>query len=264
MENVLKKIVEKKKEKLLILKKKYTEDYLISEIKKINNTQDFKKKLINNLKKKTISIIAEIKKASPSAGVINENFNHTEIAKKYYENGATCLSVLTEEDFFKGSLDHIKDIKKIYEIPILCKDFFIDTYQVLLAKNAGADCILIILSALEIDKAREIYEFAKKQGLSILIEVHTREEAELALTFKDAIIGINNRNLKTLKVSIDTTIDLYNILKNHKNPLVCESGIINKDDINFIISKTGIKNFLIGESLLKSNSIEKKLIELLK
>ena len=104
----------------------------------------------------------------------------------------------------------------------------------------------------------------KKQGLSILIEVHTREEAELALTFKDAIIGINNRDLKTLKVSIDTTIDLYNILKNHKNPLVCESGIINKDDINFIISKTGIKNFLIGESLLKSNSIEKKLIELLK
>ena len=264
MENVLQKIIEKKKEKLLILKKKYTEDYLLSEIKKVNNDQDFKKKLINNFEKNAISIIAEIKKSSPSAGLINKNFNHIEIAKKYYENGAACLSVLTEEDFFKGSLDHIKDIKKIYKIPVLCKDFFIDTYQVLLAKNAGADCILIILSALEINKAKEIYEFAKKHGLSTLVEVHTLKEAELALTFKDAIIGINNRDLKTLKISLNTTIDLHNILKNHKNPLVCESGIVNKDDINFVISKTGIKSFLIGESLLKSNSIEKKLAELLK
>ena len=264
MENVLKKIIEKKKEKLVIFKKQYTEKYLYSQINEIKNFQDFKKKLQKNYKKNTISIIAEIKKASPSTKIFNKNFNHIEIAKKYIENGAACLSVLTEEDFFLGNMNHIKDIKNIYTIPILCKDFFIDLYQVLLAKSFGADCILIILSALEIAKAREIYEFSKQQGLSTLIEVHTQKEAELALTFNDAIIGINNRNLKTLKVSLNTTVDLFKILKDHKSPLVCESGIKDKSDIDFIIKKTGIKNFLIGESLLKSNVIEDKLHELLK
>jgi len=264
MENVLQKIIEKKKEKLLILKKKYTEDYLLSEIKKVNNDQDFKKKLINNFEKNAISIIAEIKKSSPSAGLINKNFNHIEIAKKYYENGAACLSVLTEEDFFKGSLDHIKDIKKIYKIPILCKDFFIDTYQVPLAKSFGADCILIILSAVDEHLAKDLYQAALNLNMSVLVEVHSEKESELALSFDKSIIGINNRNLKTLEISLETSISLFKILKSHKNPLVSESGIHSSDEIKFISEKTDIKSFLVGESLLTSDNIPLKLKNLLK
>ena len=136
--------------------------------------------------------------------------------------------------------------------------------EVPLAKSFGADCILIILSALEKNQAKEIYEASRELNLSTLIEVHDTKEAEFALTFNDSIIGINNRNLKTLEVSLNTTIDLFNVLKECKNPLVSESGIRNKSDINFILKKTGIKNFLVGESLLKSSSIKKGLKELLK
>ena len=182
-----------------------------------------------------ISIIAEIKKASPSAGIIVKNFNSLNIAKLYVENGASCLSVLTEEDFFLGKLQYIKNIKSNYDIPILCKDFFIDPYQVLLAKSFGADCILIILSALDKIIAKDLYQTANDLKISSLIEVHTKEEAELALTFENSIIGINNRNLNNLEVSLNNSITLSKILIHHKNPLISESGINSPEDIKFVI-----------------------------
>ena len=259
MENVLKKIINKKKERIKIYKKEHPENKLFEDIKNINNFIDFKDKIKRRNSERKISIIAEIKKASPSAGEIIKNFNPLNIAKIYIENGASFLSVLTEEDFFLGKLDHIKNIKNNYKIPILCKDFFIDTYQVALAKSFGADCILIILSAVDKVLAKDLCQAANDLNISTLIEVHSEKEAEIALSFKDSLIGINNRNLKTLEVSLNTSVKLSKILNSHQNPLICESGIHSIDNIKFIIDNAGIYNFLIGESLLKSQDIGSKL-----
>ena len=179
----------------------------------------------------------------------------------YIENGVSFLSVLTEENFFLGKLDHIKNIKKKYEIPILCKDFFIDTYQVILAKSFGADCILIILSAVDKELAKDLYQAANDLNISTLIEVHSESEAETALSFEDSLIGINNRNLKTLEITLNTSVKLSKILDSHKNPLICESGIQSPKDIKFILENAKIYNFLIGESLLKSHDIGLKLTQ---
>ena len=146
----------------------------------------------------------------------------------------------------------------------MCKDFFVDTYQIPLAKNFGADCILIILSAVDKLLAKDLYQTANDLNISTLVEVHSKEEAEIALTFEDSLIGINNRNLKTLKVSLDTSVELYKILSQHKNPLVCESGIHTPENLKFVLERTKIYNFLIGESLLKSKDIGSKLKELSK
>ena len=261
MENILKKIVEKKKEKIISLKKNYSINNILENIKNINNFIDFKSKIIKRNIEKKISIIAEIKKASPTAGTLVQNFNPLNIAKLYVENGASFLSVLTEEDFFLGKLDHIRNIKKNHQIPILCKDFFIDTYQVALAKSFGADCILIILSAIDKTLAKDLYQAANDLNISTLIEVHSEKEAEIALSFEDSIIGINNRNLKNLEISLNTSVNLSKILNSHKNPLVCESGIHSHKEIKFIIENANIYNFLIGESLLTSQDIGSKLKE---
>jgi len=259
MNNVLKKIINKKKDKIKIYKREITENKIFRDIKNFKNFTDLKEKIKEQNFKKKISVIAEIKKASPSAGEIVKNFDPINIAKIYIENGATCLSVLTEEDFFLGKLDHIQNIKKKFKIPILCKDFFIDTYQIALAKSFGADCILIILTAVGKILAKDLYQAANNLNISTLVEVHTEKEAEIALNFENSLIGINNRNLETLETSLNTSLNLSKILKSHKNPLICESGINSVDDIKFIIKNTQIQNFLIGESLLKSDDIGKKL-----
>jgi len=259
MENILKKIINKKKERIKVYKKELSENKLFKDIKNINNFSDFKDKIIKRNSEHKISIITEIKKASPSAGEIIKNFNPLNIAKIYIENGASFLSVLTEEDFFLGKLDLIKNIISNYKIPILCKDFFIDTYLVALAKSFGADCILIILSAVDKVLAKDLCQAANDLNISTLIEVHSEKEAEIALSFKDSLIGINNRNLNTLEISLKTSVKLSKILNSHQNPLICESGIHSTDDIKFIIDNADIYNFLIGESLLKSQDIGSKL-----
>ena len=253
MTNVLDKIIQDKKEFLKILKKDNTLNALEAKIKNFNNFLDFKETIVKN---KNVSLIAEIKKASPSAGVLVKNFNHLNIAKMYIENGATCLSVLTEEKHFLGKLDYIKDIKNKFKIPILAKDFFIDPYQIALSKSYGCDCVLLIIAALDDKQADEIYAEALKHKLSVIVEVHDHKEAEIALKYENALIGINNRNLKTLDISINNTISIFEILKNHKGPLISESGIKDENDAKYIYEKTGIKNFLIGESLLKSGNPE--------
>ena len=251
-ENTLANIINIKKQKLNELKKTISIEALIEKIKENKTFLNFKKKIENNIVNNKISLIAEIKKASPSAGTIVHDYNPVEIAKKYYGNRATCLSVLTEENFFQGNLIHIHKIKQKINLPILCKDFFIDPFQVHLAKSYGADAILIILAGVTEKIANELYESALKLNMSVIIEVHTKEEAKNSIKFKDALIGINNRNLKTLKTDMNTTFDIYNILTNHKAPLISESGIKTKDDLLKIAEKTGIKTFLIGESLLKN------------
>jgi len=253
-ENILSNIITKKIERVDALKKKITLDSLNEIIDKNNTFIDFKEKIQNNLIQDKISIIAEIKKASPSAGVIIEDYNPVEIAKIYNDNNVTCLSVLTEEDFFLGNLIHISKIKQKFNLPVLCKDFFIDKFQIPLAKSYGADAILIILAGVSDDLANELYEEALRLNMSVIVEVHTVEEAEKALNFKEALIGINNRNLKTLKTDINTTYDIHNVLLNHQGPLISESGIKTKDELLDLNNKTSIKSFLIGESLLKNLS----------
>ena len=253
MTNILEKIIEDKKESLKLIKKSNSLDSLENKTKEFKAFFDFKEAIQNN---KGISLITEIKKASPSAGIIVKDFNHLNIAEKYIKNGATCLSVLTEEKYFLGNLKQIQDIKKDYKIPILAKDFFIDPYQVALSKSYGCDCILLIISALEGKQIDEIYSEALKKNLSVIVEVHDKKEAEAALKYEKALIGINNRNLKTLDVSINNTISIFEVVKNHKGPLISESGIQNEKDAKYIYDKTGIKNFLIGESLLSSDNLE--------
>ena len=253
-ENILNNIITKKIERIDILKKSTSLDSLNEIIDKNKNFINFKEKIQNNIIQDKISIIAEIKKASPSAGVIIEDYNPVEIAKIYNENNVTCLSVLTEEDFFLGNLIHISRIKEKFNLPILCKDFFIDKFQIPLAKSYGADAILIILAGVSDDLANELYVEALRFNMSVIVEVHTVEEANKALKFKEALIGINNRNLKTLKTDINTTYDIYNVLINHQGPLISESGIKTKDELLDLKNKTSIKTFLIGESLLKNLS----------
>ena len=253
-ENILNNIISKKIERVDTLKKSISLDSLNEIIDKNNTFIDFKEKIQNNIFQDKISIIAEIKKASPSAGVIIEDYNPVEIAKIYNDNNVTCLSVLTEEDFFLGNLIHISKIKQKFNLPVLCKDFFIDKFQIPLAKSYGADAILIILAGVSDDLANELYEEALRLNMSVIVEVHTVEEAEKALNFKEALIGINNRNLKTLKTDINTTYDIHNVLLNHQGPLISESGIKTKDELLDLNNKTSIKTFLIGESLLKNLS----------
>ena len=268
-ENILQNIIKKKEIRVAELKKKKPLESILEHAPDSMNYINFKEIIENNIKENNFSIIAEIKKASPSAGILIENYKPVDIAKIYYKNGATCLSVLTEEEFFLGNLSHIYKIKSLsnpmepsslnnMHIPILCKDFFIDVYQVHLAKYYGADAILIILAGVSDKLADDLYNETLRLNMSVIVEVHTVEEAKRALRFKEALIGINNRDLKTLKTDISTTYDIHDILLNHSGPLISESGIKNKDEVLELSQKTKIKTFLIGESLLKdldNNSI---------
>ena len=262
MTNTLEKIIIDKKNNIEKYKKSFTVEDLKKRISSYKNYLNFKDKLKND----EVSVIAEIKKASPSAGVIVENYDPKVIAKKYLNSGASCLSILTEENYFKGKLEHIDEVKKEVRLPVLCKDFFIDPYQVYLAKSFGADAILIILAAIDEKTAKEIYGVAEKLNMSTIVEVHTDEGAKKALNFKNAIIGINNRNLKTLKTDIKTTYDLHKNLFSHAGPIVCESGIKSEKEVEEIIKKTKINNFLIGESLLKdlnkNQSLLKRIVQI--
>jgi len=251
-EDILKKILDNKKIKINNLKKEINIDSLAQKIDENKTFINFKEKIIKNHKNDKISIIAEIKKASPSAGIIIKDYNPVEIANIYKSNKATCLSVLTEEDFFLGNLIHISKIKQRIDLPILCKDFLFDKFQVHLAKSYGADAILIILAGVSEEEANFLYEEAIELNMTAIVEVHTVEEAKRSLKFNEALIGINNRNLKTLKIDINTTYDIYDVLINHKQPLISESGIKSKEELLDIKNKTKINTFLIGESLLKN------------
>ena len=250
--NVLEKIIKKKIDRIDLLKKLISLKSLNEKIKENKSFINFKDRIQNNIENNKISLIAEIKKASPSAGIIIKNYDPVKIAKIYNNNKATCLSILTEEDYFLGNLIHLSKVKEKIKLPVLCKDFFIDKFQVHLAKNYGADAILIIIAGVSDELANELYEEALKLDMSIIVEVHTVDEAKKALNFKEALIGVNNRDLKTLKINLNTTYDIHDVLINHSGPLISESGIKTKDELLSIKNKTKIKTFLIGESLLKN------------
>ena len=197
------------------------------------------------------AIIAEIKKASPSAGIISEDFNPIQKAKDYEAFGAAALSILTEEDFFLGSIEYLKEVKAITSLPILRKDFMVDEYQIYEAKLMGADCILLIASILSDSQITAFVTLAEELELDYLIEVHDEVELIRVEHFKDAMIGVNNRDLKTFTVDLDNSVRLKHKFE-HSNIFIAESGIKNQDDIDYLKSHQ-IHAFLIGESLMRDS-----------
>ncbi|MDC1110880.1 indole-3-glycerol phosphate synthase TrpC [Gammaproteobacteria bacterium] len=208
-------------------------------------------KFKDHISSKDEAIIAEIKKASPSAGVIKEDFDPTKIAMEYESFGASALSILTEEDFFMGSVEYLKEVKKITSLPILRKDFMIDEYQIYESKLIGADCILLIASILTDQEIEDFISTAEKLELDYLIEVHDENELKRVEHFEDALIGVNNRNLETFEVDLNNSVRLRNTFK-QKNIFIAESGIKSREDMNYL-KMNNIKVFLIGESLMRGS-----------
>ena len=250
--SILKKIVENTRENLKAKKAKLSLEDVKSSLKELDLPRSNFKSSISN---KDEAIIAEIKKASPSAGVISENFNPVEKAKEYESVGAAALSILTEEDFFLGSIDYLKAVKRITSLPILRKDFIIDEYQIYESKLIGADCILLIASILSDLQIEEFVKIAKKLELDYLIEIHDEKELKRVELYKDALIGVNNRNLNTFEVDLDNSIRMKNLFK-EKNIFIAESGIKSIDDINYL-KLHNINVFLIGESLMRGDFFKK-------
>ncbi len=207
-----------------------------------------------------IAIIAEIKKASPSKGLLRENFQPDEIAKSYAANGATCLSVLTDIDYFQGSDAYLQSASAACSLPVLRKDFFIDPYQVYEARVLGADCILLIVSALNDDQLATLAALASELDLDVLIEVHDSEELERALRLDLKLIGINNRNLRTFETNLATTVSLLQQIPGDRI-VVTESGIHNKDHVKYMLDN-GVNAFLIGEAFMRADDPGEKLAQL--
>ena len=248
--NILDEIVANTRAKVSIAKEKVSLDDMISTI---HSTKIVKSKFKASLKDKDQAIIAEIKKASPSVGIIAENFNPVEKAKEYEAFGASALSVLTEEDFFLGNSQFLIDVKAASQLTIIRKDFMIDEYQIYETKLMGADCILLIASVLSDIELTQFVKLAESLELDYLIEVHNEDELKRVEQFENAIIGVNNRNLRTFEINLNNSIDLKSIFFG-KNLFVAESGIKNQSDID-LLKEHDIHVFLIGESLMKGDFV---------
>ncbi len=251
MTSVLKEIYRYKKS--LVSKRKLIkpEKVLIKEIQNMKKTRGFKEKIDNAYKKKQLSIIAEIKKASPSKGIICKHFNPCTIAKNYTDGGATCISILTDEKYFGGKDKDLIDIRAKTSIPILRKDFIVSEYQVYESRAIGSDCILLISNILSKKEIRKFTAIAHEIKLDVIIETHTKKELIDALTLDNVLIGINNRNLNNMKVNINNSIELVDALPKNFN-FICESGINSLEDIKNLLQH-GFKTFLIGEFLMKKS-----------
>jgi indole-3-glycerol phosphate synthase len=208
-----------------------------------------------------IQLIAEVKKASPSKGVIREDFNPVEIARTYARSGASCLSVLTEKKYFQGSLSYLDEIRNAVELPLLRKDFIVDAYQIVEARAAGADAILLIAACLERRQIEDFIGIAKENGLDVLVESHTYQELDRALLAGATLVGINNRDLQRFSVSLQTTLDLLKDIPDDRI-VVSESGIKTRDDV-VKLQQAHVDAILVGESLMREEDVAKKVKELL-
>ena len=249
--NILDEIVAKTKSKLEEKKQGLSLEELSSKID-FENLKETNFKI--SLQNKAEAIIAEIKKASPSAGIISDNFDPVLKSKEYESFGASALSILTEEDYFLGNIEYLKDVKAITSLPILRKDFIVDEYQIYESKLIGADCILLIASILNDEELKNFSEIAERLKLDYIIEVHDEEELQRVKHFSNAIIGVNNRNLKTFDVDISNSVELKKIFEG-ENVFIAESGIKSKKDIEYL-QQHNINVFLIGESLMKGDFFE--------
>ena len=261
MTNILDKILITKKEEIASSKLTKSINDLENDIRNNNDRRPFIESIEDKLIDNDIAIIAEIKKASPSKGIIRANFNPDQIAKSYENGGATCLSVLTDKDYFHGNPSYIKLVKNHCKLPVLRKDFMIDHYQIFESKALGADCILLIVAALELNQMKELESLAADLDMDVLVESHDEHELEKALQLNTKLIGVNNRNLKTFDVSLQTTLNLLKEIPNDKIT-VTESGIFTSQDIN-LMKQHGIYSFLVGEAFMRDDNPGKSLKQLL-
>ena len=257
MNNILNKILVDKKHEVELYKKLFPLSFIIEQIGKIKPARDFKKAISKN----RLTLIAEIKKASPSKGDIVKDFNPEKIAKSYKKVGVDAVSVLTERNYFKGDLEYLKIVRKTINVPILRKDFIIDEYQLYGAKLYGADAVLLICAILTPETLKKFITTARKLKMHVLVEVHSKAELNVALKSGAEIIGINNRNLKTFKVDLKTTEKLIKFIPKNKI-VVSESGIKTREDILYL-KKLEVNAVLIGETLMRSKNIPAKVKELL-
>ena len=258
--DILKKILARKSEEISEHKPKMSEQELKNRADDCPPTRGFTMVIEKTIDEGRAAVIAEIKKASPSKGIICENFDPESIARSYENAGASCLSVLTDVDFFQGSDEHMQSARAACAIPVLRKDFMIDLYQIYESRVLSADCILIIVSALSDMQMKELVGAAQEIGLDILVEVHNREELERGLMLRTPLIGINNRNLHTFETDIKTTISLLPDVF-HDRTVITESGIHSIEHVK-TMRKHGVNGFLVGEAFMSAEDPGKKLQEL--
>lgn len=258
--DILKKILDKKAEEVARRRTGMTIANLEEIAQGVENPRGFYNALQSKVLAKKPAIIAEIKKASPSKGVIRENFQPIAIGQDYAMNGATCLSVLTDKEFFQGSEVYLQMVRERCPLPVLRKDFMIDPYQIFEARALGADCILLIVAALEDSQMHELSDTATKLGMDVLVEVHDAKELQRALTLDTKLIGINNRNLRTFETSLQTTLDLKAGIPEDRL-IITESGIHTHEDVQLMLDND-IYTFLVGEVFMRAESPGQKMKEL--
>lgn len=250
MNDILAKILETKKLEVTTARQMRSESEVLREAKSRKDLRGFARAIEKKIEQGHPAIIAEIKKASPSKGVIREDFNPVAIAESYAAHGAACLSVLTDVQYFQGSYDYLRQARAACSLPVLRKDFMIDPYQIIHARALGADCILLIVAALSRQQLKEFEEVATELGMDVLVEVHDRAELDMALTLNTSLIGINNRNLRTFKTSLNTTLELLEAVPAGKR-VVTESGILGHDDVQ-LMREHHVDAFLVGEAFMRA------------
>ena len=221
-----------------------------SEAETVASARDFVGSLRAKINAGLPAVIAEIKKASPSKGVLRENFDPADIARSYSRHGAACLSVLTDREFFQGDSEYLKQARAACMLPVLRKDFMLEAYQVYEARAIGADCILLIVAALDVPRMQELETIAHSLKMAVLVEAHDTKELELALRLKTPLIGINNRNLRTFETRLDTTLQLIKLIPGERI-VITESGILKPQDVQ-LLRENGIQCFLVGEAFMRA------------
>ena len=257
--DILKKIVSRKHEEIDEGIKRVPLERMIELASNADQTRGFYNALQSKVKQKQSGIIAEIKKASPSKGVLRENFDPVEIAKSYESGGASCLSILTDRDFFQGDPLFLIKARAAVSIPVIRKDFIVDPYQVYESRAMGADCILLIVSCLKDSELKSLSQLASSLGMDTLVEVHDRDELHRTLKLELPMLGINNRNLRNFEVSLQTTIDLLSDIDDDKL-VITESGITSKTDVE-LMHNHNVFGFLIGEAFMRDSNPGQKLKE---
>jgi indole-3-glycerol phosphate synthase len=258
--DILVKILKRKREEITERSRTASIAALKQQCETADPVRGFIRAIENKFNNNLPAVIAEIKKASPSKGVLRENFNPAEIAESYASHGAACLSVLTDKDYFQGSEQYLQQARAACSLPVIRKDFIIDPYQVYEARAIDADCILLIVSALDDEALHSLCELAHELEMDVLMEVHDRQEMERALKTSARLIGINNRNLRTFDTSLDTTLSMLDrVIDDHI--LVTESGIHRKADVQ-LMRDNGVNAFLVGETFMRAENPGEKLAEL--
>lgn len=258
--DILVKILNRKREEIAERSAKVSVEQLKQQCESADAVRGFIEAIENKIASKQSAVIAEIKKASPSKGLLRENFEPAEIASSYANHGAACLSILTDKDYFQGDEEYLKQARAVCDLPVIRKDFIIDPYQVYEARAIDADCILLIVAALDDGVLQSLFDLAHELGMDVLMEVHDKDEMRRALKTGARLIGINNRNLRNFDTSLETTLSMLDMV-NEDHILVTESGIYTRGDVQ-LMRDNNVNAFLVGEAFMRADNPGEKLAEL--